>query len=117
MIAPGSSNAFSPNLPPIPEQEWDFGWEETMFPLPDPYEGFEQAPTTTFEPAANDNTPPRTHEQLAKLQDEVRQLRHDIIELHGMFCRAMNCSLQSAKRLDTENKSNHHISEDGMLKT
>jgi hypothetical protein len=101
MMAPGPSNTFSSRLPPIPEQEWDLGWEENMFPLPDLYEGFEQTSTAAVESAAHDNTPPQTHEELAKLQDEVRQLRHDISELHGMFCKrldSMEASIAVAQR-------------------
>jgi hypothetical protein len=95
MTAPGSSNTFSSRLPPIPEQEWDLGWEENMFPLPDPYEGFEQTSTTAAGSAANGNKPPQTHEELAKLQEEVRQLRHDISELHSMFCKRLD-SMESS---------------------
>ena len=94
MFAPESSTTFHSSLPPIPEQEWEFDWENT-FPLPDPYEGFEQTTTTAVESAANDNTPSQTHEKLATLQNEVQQLRHDIAELYDMFC----------KRLDNMEKS------------
>ena len=61
-----------------------------MFPLLEPYEGFEKAPTTAVESAAYESAPPQTHEELAKLQDEVRQLRHNISELHGMFCKRLD---------------------------
>ncbi|CAN9211385.1 unnamed protein product [Alternaria alternata] len=69
-----------------------------MFPLPEPYEGFEKASTAAVEKAstaavesaAHESAPPQTHEELAKLQDEVRQLRHDILELHDMFCKRLD---------------------------
>jgi hypothetical protein len=88
-------------LPPILEQEWDLGWEENMFPLLEPYEGFEKASTAAVKSAAHESAPPQTHEELAKLQDEVRQLRHDILELHGMFCKrldSMETSIGVAQR-------------------
>lgn len=88
MVATGSSTTFSPRLPPIPEQEWDFSWEENTFPLSSPYEGFEQ--TTAIKPAANDNSLAQTHGELTELQSEVRQLRRDISELHGMFCKRLD---------------------------
>jgi hypothetical protein len=100
-MASGPSNTFSSRLPPIPEQEWDLQWEENMFPLPEPYEGFEKASTAAAESAAHESAPPQTHEELAKLQDEVRQLRHDISELHGMFCKrldSMETSIGVAQR-------------------
>ncbi|RMZ74088.1 hypothetical protein GMOD_00004927 [Pyrenophora seminiperda CCB06] len=101
MIAPGSSDTSISHLPPIPEQDWDFGWEENMFNLPDPYEGFEQTSTTAVKFATNDNTPPQPHEELIKLQNEVRQLRHDISELHDMFCKrldSMEATITGARR-------------------
>ena len=101
LMASGPSNTFSSRLPPIPEQEWDLQWEENMFPLPEPYEGFEKASTTAVESAAHESAPPQTHEELAKLQDEVRQLRHDISELHDMFCKrldSMETSIGVAQR-------------------
>ena len=71
MITSESSDTFDSRLPPIPEENWDFGWDEHMFNLPDPYEGFEQTSTTAVEHANNDNTPPQAHEELIKLQNEV----------------------------------------------
>ncbi|CAN9248040.1 unnamed protein product [Alternaria alternata] len=61
-----------------------------MFPLLEPYEGFEKASTAAVESAVHESAPPQTHEELAKLQDEVRQLRHDILELHDMFCKRLD---------------------------
>jgi hypothetical protein len=92
IITPESSNNFSSRLPPIPEHDWDFSWEENTFPLPDPYEGFEPTSAPAVESAANDNTPsqPQTHDELARLRAEVQQLRHDISELHGMFCKRLD---------------------------
>ncbi|EMD66409.1 hypothetical protein COCC4DRAFT_154397 [Bipolaris maydis ATCC 48331] len=87
-VATGSST-FSPRLPPIPEQEWDFNWEENAFPLSSPYEGFEQS-TAAIKPATNDNSLPQTHEELTDVQTEVRQLRRDISELHEMFCKRLD---------------------------
>ncbi|CAN9145038.1 unnamed protein product [Alternaria alternata] len=101
LMAPGPSNTFSSRLPPIPEQDWDREWEGNMFPLPEPYEGFEKASTAAVESAGHESAPPQTHEELAKLQDEVRQLRHDISELHGMFCKrldSMETSISVAQR-------------------
>ncbi|KAF5852410.1 hypothetical protein GGP41_007862 [Bipolaris sorokiniana] len=89
IVATGSSTTFSPRLPPILEQEWDFNWEENTFPLSSPYEGFEQT-TTAIKPAANDNSLPQTHEELTEVQIEVRQLRRDISELHEMFCKRLD---------------------------
>ena len=60
-----------------------------MFPLSSPYEGFEQTPTA-IKSAANDNSLPQTHEGLIEVQVEVRQLRRDISELHGMFCKRLD---------------------------
>ncbi|EUC27559.1 hypothetical protein COCCADRAFT_9874 [Bipolaris zeicola 26-R-13] len=100
IVATGTSTAFSPRLPPIPEQDWDFNWEEDTFPLSSPYEGFEQT-TTTIKPAADDNSLPQTNEELTKLQNEVRQLRYDISELNEMFCKRLNTmetSLVGAQR-------------------
>ena len=100
-MASGPSNTFSSRLPSIPEQEWDFQWEENMFPLPEPYEGFEKASTAAVESAAHESAPPQRHEELVKLQDEVRQLRHDISELHDMFCKrldSMETSIGVAQR-------------------
>ncbi|KAG9186446.1 hypothetical protein G6011_09554 [Alternaria panax] len=91
MIASGSSDNFDSRLPPIAEENWDFGWDEHMFNVPDPYEGFEQTSTTAVDYTTNDNALPQAHEELIKLQNEVQQLRQDISELHGMY----------RKRLDT----------------
>ncbi|CAE7219876.1 hypothetical protein PTTW11_11233 [Pyrenophora teres f. teres] len=100
-IASGSSDTFNSHLPPIPEENWDFGWDEHMFNLPDPYEGFEQTSTTAVEHATNDNTSPQAHEELIKLQNEVQQLRHDISELHEMYCKrldSMEATITVARR-------------------
>ncbi|KAJ6284204.1 hypothetical protein J3E71DRAFT_238865 [Bipolaris maydis] len=94
-VTQGSVGTFNHYLPPISEYEWDFGWEENTFPLADPYEGFEQAPATAVESIAHDTTLRQKHEDLAELGNEVQKLRHDISELHDMFC----------KRLDSIEKS------------
>ncbi|CAN9163037.1 unnamed protein product [Alternaria alternata] len=44
-----------------------------MFPLLEPYEGFEKASTAAVKSAGYESAPPQTHEELAKLQDEVQQ--------------------------------------------
>ncbi|RII05131.1 hypothetical protein CUC08_Gglean010593 [Alternaria sp. MG1] len=101
MITSVSSDTVNSCLPPIPEGNWDFGWDEHMFNLPDPYEGFEQTSTTAVEHANNDNTPPQAHEELIKLQNEVQQLRHDISELHDMYCKrldSMEATITVARR-------------------
>jgi hypothetical protein len=85
IIAPRSSHAFTPRLPPLPEQDWDFGWDENIFALQDPYAGFEQASTSVVETVANESTPPQVYEELNRLRNEVQQLRHDISELQDMF--------------------------------
>ncbi|KZM24116.1 hypothetical protein ST47_g4736 [Ascochyta rabiei] len=85
MIAPRSSRAFTPRLPPLPEQDWDFSWEENMVIPQDPYAGFEQASTTVVDAAANDSTPPQVYKELNQLRNEVRQLSCDISELQDMF--------------------------------
>ena len=85
MVATGSSTTFNPRLPPIPEGDWDFNWEEDTFPPSNLYEGFEQTTTAT-----NDNSLPETHEELTKLQDEVRQLRRDISELNEMVYKRLD---------------------------
>jgi hypothetical protein len=95
MITPRSSQAFTPSLPPLPEQDWKFDWEENMF---DPYAGFEQAPTTA---TANDSTPPKIYEELNQLRNEFQQLRHDIQELQDMFRKrldSMETSILVAQR-------------------
>lgn len=94
-VTPGSVGTFNPCLPPIPEYEWDFSWEENTFPLADPYEGFEQVSATAVESVTHDTTLRQRHEELAELGNEVQKLRHDISELHDMFC----------KRLDSIEKS------------
>ena len=81
MIAPSSSHAFTPSLPPLPEQDWDLGWDGNMFVPQGPYAGFEQASTTVADAAANDSTPPQVYQELNQLRDEVRKLRDDISEL------------------------------------
>ncbi|KAE8834157.1 hypothetical protein HRS9122_08237 [Pyrenophora teres f. teres] len=101
MIAPESSDTFNSYLPPIPEQEWDFGWEENMFKLPDSYEGFEQTSIAAIESATNNNTPPQAHDELIKLQNEVQQLRQDISELYNIFCKrleSMEATITGARR-------------------
>jgi hypothetical protein len=85
IIAPRSSDAFTPRLPPLPEQDWDLGWDENMFALQDPYAGFEQASTSVVETVANKSTTPQVYEELNRLRSEVQQLRHDISELQDMF--------------------------------
>lgn len=89
-VASGSVGTFNPCLPPIPEHGWDFGWEENLFSSTDPYEGFEQVPTTTFESATHDTTLRQKHGELAALGDEVQKLRHDISELHEVFCKRLD---------------------------
>lgn len=79
MVAMGSSTTFNPRLPPILEGGWDFNWEEDTFPPSNLHEDFEQTTTAT-----NDNSLPRTNEELTRLRDEVRQLRHDISKLNEM---------------------------------
>ena len=62
MIAPRSSRAFTPSLPPLPEQDWGLGWDESMF-IQDPYAGFEQASTTAAVATANESAP-KVYEEL-----------------------------------------------------
>ncbi|KAF2844107.1 hypothetical protein T440DRAFT_484429 [Plenodomus tracheiphilus IPT5] len=73
MIAPRSSHAFTPSLPPLPEHDWDFGWEENMFIPQDPYAGFEEASTTVVDAAANDSIPPQLSSDILELQDMFRK--------------------------------------------
>ncbi|CAN9212237.1 unnamed protein product [Alternaria alternata] len=61
-MASGPSNTFNSRLPPIPEQEWDLQWEENMFPLPEPYEGFEKASTAAVEKASTAAVESAAHE-------------------------------------------------------
>jgi hypothetical protein len=101
MIAPRSSHAFTPSLPPLPEQDWNLGWDENMFIPQDPYAGFEQASTTVVNAAAKESTPPQVYKELNQLRDEVRKLRHDISELQDMFCKrvdSMETSIVVAQR-------------------
>jgi hypothetical protein len=98
MVTPRSSYAFTPSLPPLPEQDWDFGWEENMS---DPYAGFEQAPTTVVDATATNSTPPKIYEELNQLRNEFQQLRHDIQELQEMFRKrldSMETSILVAQR-------------------
>lgn len=100
MLATESSTNFNPRLPPIPEQGWDFNWENDTFPLADPYEGFEQT-TTAIRSAANDKLLLQTNEELTKLQNEVLQLRRDISELSEMVRKRLGeieASVQGAQR-------------------
>jgi hypothetical protein len=64
IIAPRLSYAFTPRLPPLPEQDWDFGWDENIFALQDLYAGFEQALTSVVKTVANKSTPPQVYEEL-----------------------------------------------------
>jgi hypothetical protein len=99
MIAPRSSHAFTPSLPPLPEQDWDLGWDESMF-IQDPYAGFKQASTTAAVATANES-PPKIYEELNQLRNEFQQLRHDISELQDMFRKrldSMETSILVAQR-------------------
>jgi hypothetical protein len=101
MVAARPSHPFTPRLPPLPEQDWDLGWEENMFMPQDPYAGFEQASTTVVDAAANNSTPPQVYEELNQLRNEVRQLRNDISELQDMFRKridSMETSILVAQR-------------------
>jgi hypothetical protein len=64
MIAPKSSHAFTPRLPPLLEQDWDLGWDENTFTLQDLYAGFEQASTSVVKTVATESTPPQVFEEL-----------------------------------------------------
>jgi hypothetical protein len=101
IIASRSSQTFTPSLPPLPEQDWDLGWEENMFIPQDLYAGFEQASTTVVDAAANYSTPPQVYEELNQLRNEVRQLSYDISELQDMFRKrldSMETSIVVAQR-------------------
>jgi hypothetical protein len=101
MIASRSSHAFTPSLPPLPEQDWDLGWEEHNFIQQNPYAGFEQASATVVDAAANDSTPPQVYEELNQLRNEVRQLSYNISELQDMFRKrldSMETSILVAQR-------------------
>lgn len=63
MIASRSSHEFTPSLPPLPEQDWELSWNETMF-IQNSYAGFKQASTTVVGTAANESTPPKLFEEL-----------------------------------------------------
>jgi hypothetical protein len=70
IIAPRSSYAFTPRLPPLPEQDWDLSWDENLFALQDLYAGFKQALTSVVETVANESTPPQVYEELNRLRNE-----------------------------------------------
>ena len=89
-VVSASAGTFNPCLPPIPEHEWDLGWEENLFSLTDPYKGFEQVPTTAVESATDDTTLRQKHRELAELGNDVQKLRHDISELHEVFCKRLD---------------------------
>ncbi|XP_014551496.1 hypothetical protein COCVIDRAFT_112795 [Bipolaris victoriae FI3] len=96
MVAMESSTTFNTQLPPIPEGGWDFNWKEDTFPPLNLHEDFEQTTTAT-----NDNSLPETNEEMIKLQDEVRQLRHDISELNEMVYNRLD---DIEKRLSANNR-------------
>jgi hypothetical protein len=90
MLTPGSLQVSNYDLPAIPEDEWDFEWNEHFQTEPDPYARFEQILPIAAEPKPEEAASPQVSEDLINLQKQLQQLRQEVTELQTIFFEKLN---------------------------